>query len=189
MVDRRKKGGGAGGSLAGTWPVPRPTTRSAMVVSSVSPDRCDTMTPQPCSPPHPSTHPPTIPTTPHGPRKVQARQSVSRPTGATPRRPKPAHPYPPIHPHGPHSAQAVCGHCTGTAADGGSTASRESPVLPWPDQTEGECGCLRGAETVDSGQTLRARGELAPHQSRPGSTLGPPATVTDRSQQRRARTR
>lgn len=30
-----------------TCPVQRPTTRSAMKVSSVSPDRCETMTPQP----------------------------------------------------------------------------------------------------------------------------------------------
>ena len=29
------------------WPVQRPTTKSAMNVSSVSPDLCDTMTPQP----------------------------------------------------------------------------------------------------------------------------------------------
>merc|ERR1719151_505676 len=31
------------------WPVPSPTTRSAMKQSSVSPDLCETMVPQPCS--------------------------------------------------------------------------------------------------------------------------------------------
>ena len=32
-----------------TWPVQRPTTRSAMKLSSVSPLRCDTITPQPAA--------------------------------------------------------------------------------------------------------------------------------------------
>jgi hypothetical protein len=35
------------GALVLNWPVARPTARPAIVVSSVSPERCEHMTPQP----------------------------------------------------------------------------------------------------------------------------------------------